>query len=139
MNPAFDVELILLAVIFSGSQEIRRRIPLAVERIVRKQNLEFMHNRNLFCPEHFLFMKKLLQCNAHYVFSHLNHQQVLHRCLVANVLDMQMCVACAAIFSLALCKVCYCSYCSCTNCFPCFALDMGFDKFRVESDIIMCE
>ena len=39
-------------------------MPLSVQRSVRKQNIRFLHNRILFSPEYFLFIKKLVQCNA---------------------------------------------------------------------------
>ena len=40
------------------------RIPRAIERIVRRQNLKFLHNRNQFCPEYFAFIKKLVSSNV---------------------------------------------------------------------------
>ena len=41
-----------------------QRMPLAVQRSVRKQNIKFLHNRIHFSPEYFLFMKKLVQNNV---------------------------------------------------------------------------
>ena len=42
----------------------QQRMPLAVQRSVRKQNIKFLHNRIHFSPEYFLFMKKLVQNNV---------------------------------------------------------------------------
>ncbi|XP_013401949.1 probable ubiquitin carboxyl-terminal hydrolase FAF-X isoform X1 [Lingula anatina] len=42
-------------------------MPTAIERCVRKQNIQFMHNKNQFCVEYFQFMKKLLTCNHLYL------------------------------------------------------------------------
>ena len=43
------------------------KMPASIEKSVRKQNIEFMHNRNQFSMEYFQFMRKLLMCNAHYI------------------------------------------------------------------------
>lgn len=45
-------------------------MPLAIERSVWRQNIKFMHNRNQFSIEYFLFLKKLINCNAPYVTLH---------------------------------------------------------------------
>ena len=47
------------------------RIPLAIERIVRRQNLDFMHNKNQFCPEYFGYIRKLLGCNINSLITHI--------------------------------------------------------------------
>ncbi|GFR25313.1 probable ubiquitin carboxyl-terminal hydrolase FAF-X [Trichonephila clavata] len=47
------------------SQSIK--MPVAIERSVRRQNIRFMHNRNQFSVEYFQFMKKLIMCNGPYV------------------------------------------------------------------------
>ncbi|XP_062941292.1 probable ubiquitin carboxyl-terminal hydrolase FAF-X isoform X3 [Cynocephalus volans] len=39
----------------------------AIERSVRKQNVQFMHNRMQYSIEYFQFVKKLLTCNAVYL------------------------------------------------------------------------
>jgi hypothetical protein len=39
------------------------RMPNAIERSVRRQNIQFMHNRNQFCSEYFQFMRRLITCN----------------------------------------------------------------------------
>ncbi|XP_071033260.1 ubiquitin carboxyl-terminal hydrolase 9X isoform X5 [Parasteatoda tepidariorum] len=43
------------------------KMPVAIERSVRRQNIKFMHNRNQFSLEYFQFMKKLIMCNGPYV------------------------------------------------------------------------
>lgn len=45
------------------------KMPVAIERSVRRQNIKFMHNRNQFSLEYFQFMKKLIICNGPYVTS----------------------------------------------------------------------
>ncbi|XP_023706840.1 probable ubiquitin carboxyl-terminal hydrolase FAF-X isoform X1 [Cryptotermes secundus] len=40
------------------------KMPLAIERSVRKQNIKFMHNRNQFSAEYFQFIRKLVSCNS---------------------------------------------------------------------------
>lgn len=42
-------------------------MPSAIERSVRKQNVQFMHNRMQYSLEYFQFMKKLLTCNGVYL------------------------------------------------------------------------
>ncbi|XP_071440611.1 ubiquitin carboxyl-terminal hydrolase 9X isoform X2 [Hetaerina americana] len=39
------------------------KMPPAIERSVRKQNIKFMHNRNQFAAEYFQFIRKLASCN----------------------------------------------------------------------------
>ncbi|KAK7089931.1 ubiquitin carboxyl-terminal hydrolase 9X-like isoform X2 [Littorina saxatilis] len=43
------------------------KMPLPIERCVRRQNVLFMHEKNQFCAEYFQFMKKLLTCNHTYI------------------------------------------------------------------------
>ena len=43
------------------------KMPAMIERCVRKQNIQYMHNKNQFSLEYFQFMRKLLTCNAPYV------------------------------------------------------------------------
>ncbi|PSN47507.1 putative ubiquitin carboxyl-terminal hydrolase FAF-X [Blattella germanica] len=40
------------------------KMPPAIERSVRKQNIKFMHNRNQFSAEYFQFIRKLVSCNS---------------------------------------------------------------------------
>ncbi|XP_052271352.1 probable ubiquitin carboxyl-terminal hydrolase FAF-X [Dreissena polymorpha] len=42
------------------------KMPQAIEKCVRKQNIMFMHEKTQFCSEYFQFMKKLLTCNQFY-------------------------------------------------------------------------
>ncbi|KAG1670256.1 putative ubiquitin carboxyl-terminal hydrolase FAF-X [Nymphon striatum] len=44
--------------------------------IVRKQNVQYMHNKNQFSPEYFLFMKKLISCNAAYITVQPTHDRL---------------------------------------------------------------
>ena len=44
-----------------------QRMPLAVQRSVRKQNMKFLHNRIHLSPEYFTFMKTLVQNNVQYL------------------------------------------------------------------------
>ncbi|XP_052826881.1 probable ubiquitin carboxyl-terminal hydrolase FAF-X, partial [Octopus bimaculoides] len=46
------------------SRQERLKMPAAIERCVRRQNILFMHEKNQFSPEYFQFMKKFLMCNA---------------------------------------------------------------------------
>uniref|UniRef100_A0A6I8RWE9 ubiquitinyl hydrolase 1 n=1 Tax=Xenopus tropicalis TaxID=8364 RepID=A0A6I8RWE9_XENTR len=43
------------------------KMPSAIERSVRKQNVQFMHNRMQYSLEYFQFIKKLLTCNSIYL------------------------------------------------------------------------
>ncbi|CAF3682375.1 unnamed protein product [Rotaria sp. Silwood1] len=52
-----------------------QRMPLSVQRSVRKQNIKFLHNRILFSPEFFIFIKKLLQNNIHYLVNFIPQLQ----------------------------------------------------------------
>ncbi len=52
---------------FSANRTSQVKMPAAIERFVRKQNIEFMHNKNQYSMEFFQFMRKLLTCNAPYV------------------------------------------------------------------------
>uniref|UniRef100_T1IZS4 ubiquitinyl hydrolase 1 n=1 Tax=Strigamia maritima TaxID=126957 RepID=T1IZS4_STRMM len=52
------------------------KMPLAIERSVRKQNVKFMHNRNQFSLEYFQFMKKLIGCNGPYVTLQTNQEKL---------------------------------------------------------------
>ncbi|XP_043927770.1 probable ubiquitin carboxyl-terminal hydrolase FAF-X [Protopterus annectens] len=43
------------------------KMPTAIERSVRKQNVQFMHSRMQYSLEYFQFMKKILTCNSSYL------------------------------------------------------------------------
>uniref|UniRef100_A0A671TG38 ubiquitinyl hydrolase 1 n=1 Tax=Sinocyclocheilus anshuiensis TaxID=1608454 RepID=A0A671TG38_9TELE len=45
------------------------KMPSAIERGVRKQNVQFMHNRMQYSLEYFQFIRKLLTCNGVYLNS----------------------------------------------------------------------
>ncbi|GFU01705.1 probable ubiquitin carboxyl-terminal hydrolase FAF-X [Nephila pilipes] len=51
----------------SDNKQSAIKMPVAIERSVRRQNIRFMHNRNQFSVEYFQFMKKLIMCNGPYV------------------------------------------------------------------------
>lgn len=53
----------------SDNKQCAVKMPVAIERSVRRQNIKFMHNRNQFSLEYFQFMKKLIICNGPYVTS----------------------------------------------------------------------
>ena len=53
------------------------KMPAAIERYVRKQNIEFMHNKNQYSMEFFQFMRKLLTCNAPYVQPQPGHDKLV--------------------------------------------------------------
>ncbi|XP_049853945.1 probable ubiquitin carboxyl-terminal hydrolase FAF-X isoform X1 [Schistocerca gregaria] len=64
-----DVEENLLVKSFnelslSDSKHGILKMPPAIERSVRKQNIKFMHNRNQFSAEYFQFIRKLVSCNS---------------------------------------------------------------------------
>jgi len=59
--------------LFTANKKEAPTIPVAIERIVRKQNL--LHNKNRFCPEHFQFMKKLINCNIPAVIDYIQQHQ----------------------------------------------------------------
>ena len=52
-----------------------QRMPLSVQRSVRKQNIKFLHNRILFSPEYFIFMKRLVQSNVQQLVNIVQLQQ----------------------------------------------------------------
>ena len=53
----------MLLHLLTDNKKAEPKIPVAIEKIVRRQNLNFMHNKNQFRPEHFQFMRKLINCN----------------------------------------------------------------------------
>ena len=58
--------LLLVYICFLGTKPSSIKMPRAIEKSVRKQNILFMHKAAQFCPEYFQFMKKLLTCNRSY-------------------------------------------------------------------------
>lgn len=50
-----------------------QRMPLSVQRSVRKQNIKFLHNRIHFSPEYFHFMKRLVQSNVQIIVNFYQH------------------------------------------------------------------
>lgn len=63
-------ELTIMETAGLGRQLIK--MPLAIQRSVQMQNIRFMHNKNQFSLEYFLFMKKLLHNNGECVMSHID-------------------------------------------------------------------
>lgn len=53
--------------IFPLSDDPNQRMPLAVQRSVRRQNIKFLHNRIHLSPEYFSFMKALVQNNVQHL------------------------------------------------------------------------
>ena len=51
-----------------------QRMPLSVQRSVRKQNIKFLHNRIHFSPEYFHFMKRLVQSNVQVIVTFFQQQ-----------------------------------------------------------------
>ncbi|CAF0890240.1 unnamed protein product [Adineta ricciae] len=52
-----------------------QRMPLSVQRSVRKQNIKFLHNRILFSPEYFLFIRRLVHSNVQQLVLLIQQQQ----------------------------------------------------------------
>ncbi|CAF3511540.1 unnamed protein product [Adineta steineri] len=52
-----------------------QRMPLSVQRSVRKQNIKFLHNRILFSQEYFIFIKRLVQNNVQQLLNIIQQQQ----------------------------------------------------------------
>ena len=63
---------ILLLLLLDDSNQ---RMPLSVQRSVRKQNIKFLHNRILFSQECFTFIKRLVQSNVQQLNNLLLQQQ----------------------------------------------------------------
>jgi hypothetical protein len=61
VNEKFFV-LIIFFIVFKDDQT--QRMPLTVQRSVRKENIKFLHNKILFSPECFTFIKRLVQNNV---------------------------------------------------------------------------
>ncbi|CAF1316830.1 unnamed protein product, partial [Didymodactylos carnosus] len=64
----------------------QQRMPLFVQRSVRKQNIRFLHNRIHFSPEYFLFMKRLAHSNVQVILMTLQ-PQTSDRIILADYLE----------------------------------------------------
>ena len=53
------------------------KMPASIERAVRKQNIQYMHNKNQYSLEFFQFMRKLLTCNTAYVQPHQGQEKLV--------------------------------------------------------------
>ncbi|CAL1289008.1 unnamed protein product [Larinioides sclopetarius] len=71
-----DIARSLNELSFSDNKQNVIKMPVAIERSVRRQNIRFMHNRNQFSLEYFQFMKKLIMCNGPYVSIPNNHDKL---------------------------------------------------------------
>ena len=77
----------------SANKSSTVRMPAAIERLVRKQNIQFMHNKNHFSMEYFQFIKKLLTCNQHHIQIQPGHDKLvsgaLWTCNLYNHIQIQ--------------------------------------------------
>ncbi|CAF3635592.1 unnamed protein product [Rotaria socialis] len=64
-----------------------QRMPISVQRSVRKQNIKFLHNRLLFSSEYFMFMKRLVQNNVQHLLSILPQAQNDKKESVTNTIE----------------------------------------------------
>ncbi len=71
----FSKSIDLSFVYYSIPDDQIQRMPLSVQRSVRKQNLKFLHNRILFSSEYFLFIKRLVQSNVQQLVNIVQQQQ----------------------------------------------------------------
>lgn len=70
VDPAAEVEKISKTLQdLTILSKVSIKMPQAIDKCVRKQNIMFMHEKTQFCPEYFLFMKRLLTCNQIYTHS----------------------------------------------------------------------
>ncbi len=60
--------------LFFSLDDQTQRMPLSVQRSVRKQNIKFLHNRIHFSPEYFHFMKRLVQSNVQVIVTFFQQQ-----------------------------------------------------------------
>lgn len=71
-------------IIFKDDQT--QRMPLTVQRSVRKENIKFLHNKILFSPECFNFIKRLVQNNVQQLVNTVQQlQQFEDQTLITNV------------------------------------------------------
>lgn len=66
----------MVNVFFLDESSTELKMPVAIERCVRRQNVLFMHEKNQFSVEYFQFMKKLLTCN-HYLINHALQEKMV--------------------------------------------------------------
>ena len=59
------------------------KMPQAIDKCVRKQNIMFMHEKTQFCPEYFQFMKRLLTCNQ--IYTHSQQDKLVSFCCVCRL------------------------------------------------------
>ena len=59
------------------------KMPQAINKCVRKQNIMFMHEKTQFCPEYFQFMKRLLTCNQ--IYTHSQQDKLVSRLCFGQV------------------------------------------------------
>ncbi|CAF1148229.1 unnamed protein product [Rotaria sordida] len=64
-----------------------QRMPLSVQRSVRKQNIKFLHNRLLFSAEYFIFIKKLIQNNVQYLVNIIPQTQHEDKDSLTNTIE----------------------------------------------------
>ena len=74
----------LMFVFLSIIDDQSQRMPLSVQRSVRKQNIKFLHNRIHFSPEYFHFMKRIVQSNVQVIVTFFQ-QQPADKALAINV------------------------------------------------------
>eukprot|EP00062_Callorhinchus_milii_P001859 gi/632937456/ref/XP_007899754.1/ PREDICTED: probable ubiquitin carboxyl-terminal hydrolase FAF-X isoform X2 [Callorhinchus milii] len=66
------------------------KMPSVIERSVRKQNVQFMHNRMQYSLEYFQFMKKLLTCNSVYLNPPPGQDQLLPEAEELAMISIQL-------------------------------------------------
>ncbi len=70
----FSKSIDLSFIYYSIPDDQTQRMPLSVQRSVRKQNIKFLHNRIHFSPEYFHFMKRLVQSNVQVIVTFFQQQ-----------------------------------------------------------------
>ena len=51
-------------IIFVVVNEKRLQMPSGIEKLVLRQNIDFMHSRSQYSQEYFQFVRKLVGCNV---------------------------------------------------------------------------
>ncbi|XP_041351568.1 probable ubiquitin carboxyl-terminal hydrolase FAF-X isoform X2 [Gigantopelta aegis] len=64
-------------------------MPLTIDRLVRKQNILFMHEKNQYCIEYFQFMKKLITCN-HVILTHAMQEKLTNEAEQIAMISMEL-------------------------------------------------
>ena len=59
----------------TGAAAKKLSMPHPIEKSIQKQNVNFLHQRNLFSPEFFQFMRKAIGCNGSYVGQQQQQQE----------------------------------------------------------------